>query len=67
MPAKTITTLHRILEMLKVVPVYPKFIHSKAVCAHLDAIGAGVTKRTVERDLMALTEVVGLTFGESPR
>ena len=66
MPAKTISTLHRILEMLKVVPVYPRFIHSKDVCTHLNTIGAGVSKRTVERDLMALTEVVGLTFGDSP-
>lgn len=66
MPAKTTATLHRILEMLKVIPVYPRFVHSKAVCAHLESIGAKVSKRTVERDLMALTEVVGLTFGESP-
>ncbi len=66
MPAKTISTLHRTLEMLKVVPVYPRFILSKDVCMHLESIDAGVSKRTVERDLMALTDIVGLTFGESP-
>ena len=66
MPAKNIKTLHRTLEMLKVIPVYPKFVHSKDVCAHLESIDAGVHKRTVERDLMALTNILGLTFGESP-
>lgn len=66
MPAKATTTLHRILEMLKVIPVYPRFVLSKDVCNHLTSIGAGVSKRTVERDLMSLTEVLGLTFGDSP-
>jgi len=66
MPAPKTKALIRILNMLKVIPVHPKWLLTKDIHSHLQDLGIAITKRTVERDLMELTDVFGLTFGDSP-
>ncbi|PCH93824.1 MAG: hypothetical protein COB83_13095 [Gammaproteobacteria bacterium] len=66
MPTSKTKALIRILTELKVIPVYPKWVFSRDIHKHLTSIGIAVTKRTVERDLMELTDIFGLTFGDSP-
>lgn len=66
MPARKVKALSRTLEMLKVIPVAPKFCTTKDIHKQLLAHDPDVTIRTVQRDLMELTEVMGLTFGDSP-
>ncbi|MFS1424372.1 helix-turn-helix transcriptional regulator [Shewanella sp. 10N.286.48.B5] len=67
MPASKTKALIRILTMLKIIPVAPKWILTKDIHRHLcDQPEMEVTRRTVERDLMELTNIFGLTFGDSP-
>jgi predicted DNA-binding transcriptional regulator YafY len=66
MPAAKTKALIRILAELQVIPIYPKWVSSRDIHNHLTSTGIEVTKRTVERDLMELTEIFGLTFGDSP-
>lgn len=66
MPAEKTKALIRILAELKVIPVSPKWVSTKDIHNHLTSIGIEVTPRTIQRDLMELTEIFGLTFGDSP-
>lgn len=66
MPARKVKALTRTLEMLKVIPVSPKFCTTKEIHSHLQSLDPDITIRTVQRDLMELTSVFGLEFGDSP-
>ncbi len=65
MPAKAEQTIIRLLFMLKHIPVYPKFILTKDLWAVVNE-HFPIGKRTVERDLPKLSELLDLTCGESP-
>lgn len=66
MPAAKTKALVRILSELKVIPIYPKWVLTRDIHSHLTSAGIKVTRRTVERDLIELTEIFGLTFCDSP-
>lgn len=66
MPAAKTKALIRVLAELKVIPISPKWVSTRDIHNHLTSTGIEVTKRTVERDLMEMTEIFGLTFGDSP-
>ncbi|MDO6718681.1 hypothetical protein Q4575_04675 [Psychrosphaera sp. 1_MG-2023] len=66
MPARKVKALTRTLEMLKVVPVSPKALTKKEIHNQLLAYDPDITIRTVQRDLMGLTDVMGLSFFDSP-
>ncbi len=66
MPARKIKSLTRVLAMLKCIPVSPKFLTTTQIHAHLKLIDPDISIRTVQRDLMELTSIMGLEFGESP-
>ena len=52
--------------MLKVIPKAPSFILTTQLHQRLIDEGYTVTKRTVERDLQALSNIMGLVYGDSP-
>ncbi|MGB1262400.1 MAG: helix-turn-helix transcriptional regulator [Cognaticolwellia sp.] len=60
------STLVRQISMLKMIPKYPAFVLTKDVYQRLIDEGFITTKRTVERDLLKLSDVMGLRSGESP-
>tara|TARA_B110000211_G_C14093327_1_gene560865 strand:- start:17590 stop:18765 length:1176 start_codon:yes stop_codon:yes gene_type:complete len=64
-PAKSKDAITRILTMLKHIPVQHKYILTTDLYDKIKD-EFPVSKRTVERDLMKLTDVFDLTFGESP-
>lgn len=49
-------TLHRQWQMLRMIPRYPIKATAKELCEKLHAENYSVTKRTIERDLMTLSE-----------
>ena len=49
-------TLHRQWQMLRLLPRYPLKVTAKGLCEKLHAENYEVTKRTIERDLMSLSE-----------
>ena len=49
-------TLHRQWQMLRLLPRYPLKVTAKQLCEKLHAESYEVTKRTIERDLMSLSE-----------
>jgi predicted DNA-binding transcriptional regulator YafY len=60
------TTL-RHLTMLMKIPIYPvTSITTKDIHQHVIEEGYNVSKRTIERDLEKLADLVGLTFEETP-
>ena len=66
MPARKVKSLTRTLAMLKCIPVAPKFLTTNQIHRHLLSIDPDVSLRTVQRDLIELSDIMGLTFGESP-
>ena len=66
MPARKVKSLTRTLDMLKCIPIAPKFLTTFQIYEHLLTVDPDVSLRTVQRDLMELSDIMGLTFGESP-
>ena len=60
------STIVRHISMLKVIPKYPAFVLTKDLHQRLLDEGFNITKRTVERDLLKLTDVMGLRSCDSP-
>jgi len=60
------STIIRQISMLKMIPKYPAFVLTKDLYQRLIDEGFTVTKRTVERDLLKLSDVMGLRSGDSP-
>ncbi|NVK24446.1 MAG: WYL domain-containing protein [Gammaproteobacteria bacterium] len=67
MPAKTIKTLTRTLAMLKCIPIYPKSLTTRQIHEHVKAFEPNISLRTIQRDLMELTDVIGLTFDDDSK
>jgi len=66
LPVAKTKTLERILSVLKLIPVHPKWVTSRQIHQHLESANIKVTRRTIERDLLELSGIFGLTFGDSP-
>jgi predicted DNA-binding transcriptional regulator YafY len=62
----TTSTLIRQITMLKLIPKYPSSVSTKELYQLLIDEDFSVTKRTVERDLLKLSDVMGLDYQETP-
>jgi predicted DNA-binding transcriptional regulator YafY len=60
------STIIRQISMLKMIQKYPRFNLTKEIHQRLIDEGFNVTKRTIERDLLKLSDVMGLKSGDSP-
>jgi len=60
------STILRQISMLKMISKFPRFNLTKEIHQRLIDRGFNVTKRTVERDLLKLSDVMGLTSGVNP-
>lgn len=60
------STILRQISMLKIIPKSPAFVLTKDLHQRLIDEGFSATKRTIERDLLKLSEVMGLKSGDSP-
>lgn len=58
----TTSTILRQVEMLRYIPREPDSKSTKDIYTHLIAEGFEVTKRTIERDLLRISEPVGLDY-----
>jgi predicted DNA-binding transcriptional regulator YafY len=59
------STLVRQITMLKLIPKYPGSVSTKELYQRLIDEDFSVTKRTVERDLLKLSDVMGLNYDDS--
>lgn len=66
MPAANKDSLIRLLKMMQMIPLYPRWVTAKSLHEGLDAEGYSVTRRTVERDLNRFSTLLGLINVESP-
>lgn len=66
MPAANKDSLVRLLAMMQMIPIYPRWVSAKSLHAGLSDQGYTVTKRTVERDLNRFSTVLGLVAVDSP-
>ena len=57
-------TLLRLLTMLRHIPQLPKYITAKDLLGRLESDNFKVSKRTVERDLLSLSEIFSLVSNE---
>ena len=57
-------TLHRQWHMLRLLPRYPLKVTAKQLCEKLHSENYDVTKRTIERDLMSLSETFPIISDE---
>jgi predicted DNA-binding transcriptional regulator YafY len=60
------STILRQISMLKMLRKFPGFDLTKEIHQRLIDEGFNVTKRTIERDLLKLSDVMGLTSGDNP-
>lgn len=60
-------TLLRLLTMLRYIPVHPGQITAKELTKRLESDQFEVSKRTVERDLLSLSEIFSLISNERSR
>jgi len=60
------STILRQISMLKLIPKSPSFVLTKHLYENLSAEGFGASKRTIERDLNKLKDLMGLKSVESP-
>lgn len=66
MPTANKETLIRIVTMLQLVPVFPKWVTARELHNILEKREFKVTKRTVERNLQTFADVFGLVNSDSP-
>ncbi|MBA6224299.1 MULTISPECIES: YafY family protein [unclassified Colwellia] len=66
MPTAKSKTLVRVMSMMQLIPVYPRWTTAKRLLTALDCRGFSVSKRTVERDLVELGDVFSLISIDSP-
>jgi hypothetical protein len=59
------TTLPRQWALLKALPVYPRKISIRQLWNAMDQLGYEVTKRTIERDLINLSQQFGIVSDEA--
>lgn len=59
-------TILRQLEMLRLLPHWPKKVDSSALCTQLVSEGYKVSKRTVQRDLQSLSTIFPIICDEVP-
>ena len=60
-------TLLRLLTMLRYIPVHPQQVTAKELTKRLETDRFDVSKRTVERDLISLSEIFSLISNERSR
>ena len=60
-------TLLRLLTMLRYIPVHPQQVTAKELTERLETDRFDVSKRTVERDLLSLSEIFSLISNERSR
>lgn len=60
------STIVRHISMLKIIPKSPAFVLTKDLYQRLLDEGFNVSKRTIERDLLKLSDVMGLRSCDSP-
>jgi predicted DNA-binding transcriptional regulator YafY len=60
MPTAKSKTLVRVMSMMQLIPVYPRWTTAKRLLTALDSRGFSVSKGTVERDLVELGDVFSL-------
>jgi predicted DNA-binding transcriptional regulator YafY len=60
-------TLLRLLAMLRLIPQHPRQITARELTERVEAEGFMISKRTVERDLLSLSEVFPLLSNERSR
>lgn len=66
MPTAKGKTLPRIINMMQLIPIYPRWTTAKILQSSLEDRGFSVTKRTVERDLVEVADLFGLVSSDSP-
>lgn len=66
MPAANKDSLIRLLTMMQMIPLYPRWITAKTLHEGLGVQGYEVTKRTIERDLNRFSTILGLVSVDSP-
>ncbi|GAA0341135.1 hypothetical protein GCM10009092_02080 [Bowmanella denitrificans] len=66
MPAANKDSLIRLLTMMQMIPLYPRWITAKSLHQGLADQGYDVTKRTIERDLNRFSTILGLVSVDSP-
>lgn len=66
MPAANKDSLNRVLTMMQMIPLYPRWVTAKKLHSGLSDQGFSVTKRTIERDLIRFSTQLGLTSVDSP-
>lgn len=66
MPAAKKDALLRILSMMQLIPIYPKWITAKSLHTKLTDNDFEVSRRTIERDLNTFSTLMGLVSVESP-
>lgn len=66
MPTAKGKTLPRIINMMQLIPIYPRWTTAKTLQSGLENRGFKVTKRTVERDLVEVADLFGLISSDSP-
>lgn len=59
-------TLERIINMMQLIPIAPRWTTAKRLFLALEARGYSVSKRTIERNLSDFATVFGLISSESP-
>jgi predicted DNA-binding transcriptional regulator YafY len=66
MPTAKSKTLVRVMSMMQLIPVHPRWTTAKRLLTALESRGFSVSKRTVERDLVELGDVFSLISSDSP-
>jgi len=66
MPTAKGKTLPRIINMMQLIPITPRWTTAKILQSSLEHRGFTVTKRTVERDLVEVADLFGLVSSDSP-
>ncbi|MBH0002826.1 MULTISPECIES: helix-turn-helix transcriptional regulator [Pseudoalteromonas] len=66
MPTAKGKTLPRIINMMQLIPITPRWTTAKILQLGLENRGFTVTKRTVERDLVEVADLFGLVSSDSP-
>lgn len=66
MPTAKGKTLPRIINMMQLIPITPRWTTAKILQSGLEDRGFAVTKRTVERDLVEVADLFGLVSSDSP-
>ena len=65
-PTANKDSLHRVLTMMQMIPLYPRWVTAKSLHSGLSDQGFSVTKRTIERDLNRFSTLLGLVSVDSP-